>query len=48
MRQGASPADPPLPLATAALSNIALALLMWDGLLRLAVFLAHCCAAGAL
>ncbi|MGH7058887.1 MAG: hypothetical protein ACREFH_00755 [Stellaceae bacterium] len=48
MRQGVCPADPPLPLATAALANIALALLMWDVLLRLGFFLARCCAAGAL
>lgn len=48
MRQGVGSADPPLPLATAALANIALALLMWDVVLRLAVFVARCCEAGAL
>ncbi|HEY1300641.1 MAG TPA: hypothetical protein VGF07_09105 [Stellaceae bacterium] len=46
MQQAAHASDQPLPLATAALANLALALLMWHVVLRLVFFLARCCGAG--
>ena len=46
MQQTAHGCDQPLPLATAALANLALTLLMWDVVLGLVFFLARCCGAG--
>lgn len=41
MQQTAHPSDEPLPLATAALATIALALVMWNLALRLVFLLAR-------
>ncbi|HEY1258453.1 MAG TPA: hypothetical protein VGF34_04330 [Stellaceae bacterium] len=46
MQQAAHASREPLPLATAALANLALALLAWNLVLRLFFLLARGCAAG--